>query len=265
MPIAATLSGDSPNQDRYVIDKGFAAVLDGSTSVAGDRSHDPGWYAEQLRDALKLLLPGEKPIDEAVATAIAQVGEAAGLVPETSPTSTVAVARWNDDDVETYALCDSTVAVLRHDGTDHVHTDNRAAESVAAYRADYRAHLEAGHGYDDEFRDIMVNLQDALARHRNRPDGYWVAGADPSAAYHGLSHRYNRTDVDGVVLATDGVALERHPSIATWRQLYAEVLAHGAHDLLRELYDAEEDDPGGIQWWRSKRHDDKTLVVVPLS
>lgn len=49
---AATLAGTSNNQDRYVVGDRFAAVLDGSTSVAGDRSHDPGWYAEQLAQAL---------------------------------------------------------------------------------------------------------------------------------------------------------------------------------------------------------------------
>ena len=43
---AATLAGASNNQDRFVVGDGFTAVLDGATSVAGDRSHDPGWYAE---------------------------------------------------------------------------------------------------------------------------------------------------------------------------------------------------------------------------
>ncbi|WP_332841708.1 hypothetical protein [Myceligenerans pegani] len=244
-------------------------MLDGSTSVAGDRSHDPGWYAGRLGEALEPLLPGDKPIADAVAIAIAQVAEAAELVAETSPTSTVAVARWNEDVVETYALCDSTVVVLCRDGTDHVHTDDRAGEAVAEHRAEYRAHLEAGHGYDDGLREILLTLQEQLARHRNVQGGYWVAGADPEAAYEGISHTYSRSDVDGVILATDGVTLERHPRVTTWRELYAEVRTHGADDLLRELlrelHAAEDHDPDGVRWWRSKRHDDKTLIVTPLS
>ncbi|GAB4086013.1 protein phosphatase 2C domain-containing protein [Myceligenerans cantabricum] len=264
MHIAATLSGDAPNQDRYIVGEGFAAVLDGSTSVAGDRSHDPGWYAEQLGEALQHLLPGDESVAEAVRRAIAQVQDSAGLVAETSPTSTVAVARWNDNDVETYTLCDSTVVILNSDGSERAHTDDRAAEAVAEHRAAYKAHLEAGHGYDERLREILLALQKELARRRNQPDGYWVAGADPAAALHGKVRAYKRSDVDGVILATDGVALERHPWVATWRGLYAEARRHGADSLLRDLYSAEKDDSDGVRWWRSKRHDDKTLVVVPL-
>lgn len=53
----ATLAGSTNNQDRLVVGDGFAAVLDGATSVAGDRSHDPGWYAGQLALALRETVP----------------------------------------------------------------------------------------------------------------------------------------------------------------------------------------------------------------
>ncbi|MFI2490531.1 protein phosphatase 2C domain-containing protein [Promicromonospora kroppenstedtii] len=121
----ATLAGGTNNQDRYVIGHGFAAVLDGATSVAGDRSHDPGWYAEQLAQAISETVPRAGALADAVTEAIRAVRDTHGLTPATTPTSTVALARWSDEVVETYVLGDSYVVVFHTDGTETIHTDSR--------------------------------------------------------------------------------------------------------------------------------------------
>ncbi|MDR7383607.1 protein phosphatase 2C domain-containing protein [Promicromonospora iranensis] len=261
---AASLAGGPNNQDRYVVGDGFAAVLDGATSVAGDRSHDPGWYAERLGQALSETVPRGEPLADAVAGAIRTVRDAHGLTPDTSPTSTVAIARWSDDVVETYTLGDSYVVVLRAGSVETVYTDDRLDAVGADERAAYRARLAAGHGYDVGHREVLLALQAEQARRRNRPGGYWIAGAEPEAAHHGLTTAESRSGITGLLLASDGVDPQRHPVAATWRELAEHANGHGEAQVLQDVHDAEASDQDGQRWPRAKRHDDKTLVTIRL-
>lgn len=261
---AATRAGGSNNQDRYVHGDGFAAVLDGATSVAGDRSHDPGWYADRLAREIGARMPRGGALADTVADAVRAVRDAHRLDPDTSPTSTVALARWSDDTVETYLLGDSFVVVLRADGDETVQTDDRLDAVGAAERAAYRARLAAGGEYDVGHRDLLLALQAEQARRRNRPGGYWIAGAEPEAAHHGITTTGERSGVSALVLASDGVAPERHPEAVTWRALSGAAYRRGPAQVLRELHDAEAADADGRRWPRSKRHDDKTLVIAGL-
>lgn len=263
---AATLAGGSAhNQDRYFVGEGFAVALDGATSVAGDRSHDPGWFAGRLGEVLARGLPSGGSIPDLVASAIEEVRDAEGLVPETSPTCTVAIARWSTEVVESYVLCDSLVALLHADGSETIHTDDWFGEVLDAKRERYRARLSAGRGYDEGHRALLIDLQREQARWRNVPGGYYVAGTDPAAAYHGVMEMTDRAHVTGLLLATDGVTPDRHPRARTWRDVYTEAMVHGPDQILYDLHAAEATDPDGRRWVRSKRHDDKTLVVVPLT
>ncbi len=247
-----------------MVGEGFAVVLDGATSVAGDRSHDPGWFAGRLGEVLARILPGGEPIPDLVAAAIEEVRDAEHLVPETSPTCTVAIARWSADTIEAYALCDSVVAVLHGDGTESIYSDDEVGDVVSLKREEYRARLASGRGYDEDHRALLIELQTEQAEWRNRPGGYYVAGTDPAAAYHGVLSVSERARVTGLLLATDGVDPGRHPRAGTWWDLYTEAMELGADRVLHDLHAAETGDPDGRRWARSKRHDDKTLVVVPL-
>lgn len=263
--LTATLAGGTNNQDRYIIGPDFAAVLDGATSVAGDRSHDPGWYAEQIANVLSSALTPDAPIADAVAHAIAVTRDAHGLTPHTTPSSTIALARWTADTVETYVLGDSPAVLLHPDGTETVHEDRRLATVAATERAAYRNRLAAGHGYDQKHREALLALQAEQARHLNQPGGYWILGTDPNAAHHGLTSTTDRKAVDAVILASDGVALDRHPTATQWRDLYREAVERDPAQVLRRIHDAEDTDPDGQRWPRAKPHDDKTLVVVNLA
>lgn len=262
---SATLAGGVNNQDRFLVGDGFVAVLDGATSVAGDRSHDPGWYAEQLAQAISETVPGGGPLASAVSKAIGIVRDVHGLTAETAPTSTVALARWSDDAVEVYVLGDSFVVVLGTDGTETVHTDDRLDTVGVSERAAYRAHLAEGHGYGAEHRELLLALQDQQARRRNQPGGYWIAGAEPEAAAHGITTVTERSGVTALLLASDGVDPGRHPGATTWRDLADEARSYGPAPVLQDIHDAEAADPDGARWPRAKRHDDKTLVLVDLA
>ncbi|GAB3158064.1 protein phosphatase 2C domain-containing protein [Myceligenerans halotolerans] len=263
--LAATLAGDSNNQDRYVIGRDFAAVLDGATSVASDRSHDPGWFAEQIAHALAETLTAGAPTADAVAQAIETTRDVHGLTTETAPTSTVTVARWTPHIVETYVLGDSPAVVLHRDGTETIHEDHRLANVATAERTAYRSRLAAGHGYDDTHHATLIGLQAVQARRRNEPGGYWIAGTVPDAAHHGLISTTSRTDIEAIILASDGVALDRHPTATRWRSLYDDAIEHSPEQVLRRIHYAENSDPNGRRWPRAKPHDDKTIVIASLA
>lgn len=259
---AATLPGGSNNQDRYITGDGFAAVLDGATSFAGDRSHDPGWYAEHLAQAIAESVPRGGSLADAVTEAIRAVRDAHDLSPRTTPTSTVALARWSAESVETYVLGDSYAVVLRTDGTEGAHTDDRLDSVAMDERAAYRKRLADDGGYDGGHRELLLRLQAEQARQSNRAGGYWIAGAEPEAAQHGFTATEDRSGVAAIVLASDGVALERYSADATWSDLYRDVERHGADRVLRTIHECELADSDGRRWPRSKTHDDKTLVAI---
>lgn len=263
--LAATLAGGSHNQDRYVIGESFAAVLDGATSFADDRSHDPGWFAEQLADSLARSIPAGGPLAGHVEHAIRSVRETHALQPGTAPTSTIAIARWDSAAVETYVLGDSPAVIVHPDGSASVITDDRLAAVAVEHRKAYRSNLAAGRGYGKQHRQMLLELQAEQAEQRNRPEGYWIAGTDPEAARHGITATTPTSEVAAVILASDGVALERHPRADTWAKLCTEAKQHGPDSVLQQIHDAEDTDPDGTRWPRSKAHDDKTIVIAKPS
>jgi hypothetical protein len=156
-------------------------------------------------------------------------------------------------------------AVLRADGSEAVHTDDRLDAVAVAERTSYRARLAAGHGYDGVHHALLLHLQTEQARHRNRPGGFWVAGAEPAAGRHGLYTTEGRSAVASLVLVSDGVVPERYGHAASWADLFDEAWRHGAQRVLERLHAAEAADPDGRRWPRAKPHDDKTVVGVAVA
>ena len=257
---AATLAGGEKNQDRYAYGDGWAFVLDGASSFATEQpEHDGGWYAERLKNALvdELTSHPDDATTHIVARAI-EVAASAHSNPETCPTSTIAMARWSPEAVDVYVLGDSTVALVRADG-EATFSDSRLADIAGSVRSEYRSRLSEGTGFDDRHRELLARLQSHQAASRNRPHGYWIAGADPDAANHGLRETQDRDSLSSVVLATDGAAAGiPYDAFPTW----ATFAMHDPHEILRRVHEVESGDPYGARWPRSKAHDDKTAITV---
>lgn len=261
---AATRQGSGPtNQDRYIVGPNFAAVLDGASSFTEERpERDGGWYAQVLGAKLRdlLITQPDGPLPGIVEHAIEAVVTENDLRPDSSPTSTIALARWDDERVDAYVLGDSTVAVIHPDGSEDVHSDDRLAVIGADLRRAYRDRLAAGGAFDEEHRRLLASLQAEQAKVRNRDDGYWIAGAEPEAANHAKVHVHPRLNTARLLLATDGAAsaITRYRALPNW----ASVDPHSATGLLGAVEAMEEADAQGRQWPRSKTHDDKTLVFA---
>ncbi len=255
---AATLAGGDNNQDRYAYGDGWAFVLDGATSYSDTPPvHDGGWYAERLKNALapRLTKHPERPTVDIVADSIREAASAHHPSQGPCPTSTIALARWNTDQVELYILGDSYACALTDDGP-IILTDDRIKQFGKGLRTEYRRRLREGHGFDERHHEILKAIQHVERAHRGRDDGYWVAADVEAASRHGAISRLSTKSVNRVALLTDGLNV--------WTTLLQ--LQMRPHMRIREplLHTARNEsmDPHGQSVPRSKCADDKTILVA---
>lgn len=246
--------------DRIFTTDHAVLMLDGASSFA--RQDIPAsTYADTLGAQMARSLTDAPNADlvDVLAEAIKTTAAALDLAPGAgAPSSTVAICRAGTGErVDLLVLGDTQVAL-----PDRILRDDRLGRVGAHLRAAYRARLSAGHGYDDEHRRLLAALQTEQLRYRNRPDGYWIAEADPQAARHALNFRAPLTDVPWAVLATDGAykPMELHGS-DDWPHV-AGLGDSALRILLDRCHQWETTDPGGSVLPRAKRHDDKALAAV---
>lgn len=220
-------------------------------------------YAEHLAQQLAKVMDTrpEGDLRGILADSIANTAHDLDLRPGKSPSSTVIILRQTGSYADCLVLGDS-LAIL----AGHPITDDRLAEVGRQLREQYRGRLAEGHGYDQEHRRLLQELQREQARHRNQPSGYWIAEADPQAADHALVTRHPADTVPWAVLATDGAYKSMtHLGLADWpalRQASRQDLA----DVLQRCQTWETvEDSDGQKLPRAKRHDDKSLAVAELS
>ena len=196
-----------------------------------------------------------------LADAIAATARDLDLQAGKSPSSTVIILRHSGEHADCLVLGDS-LAILAGQAI----TDDRLSHVSPALRERYRERLAEGHGYDQQHRQLLRELQREQARQRNRPGGYWIAETDPEAADHALVTRSPADAVPWAVLATDG-AYKTMPQlgITDWSALRNASDQDLADILARcQSWEASED-PDGQKLPRAKRHDDKTLAVAEFS
>lgn len=258
----ATLAGGEVNQDRYLIGTNFAAVLDGASAVRiRDDGKDGGWFAEQLsREIARTLRQDpQESLRRVLGCSLAALAERHSLTAANSPTSTLVLARWGCDVLDLLVIGDSTALVIREGDVMRL-TDRRMEDIAPARREEYRQGLGSGGGFNERHARILAQLQVEQTRARNRPDGYWIAGASASAAEQCLELALPREEVEGLIIHTDGLDRLFHVGndVAIRQALDRRDPRHAL--LQAKKYECE--DPKGIQWPRAKQHDDKTLAFV---
>ncbi|MEJ2857234.1 MULTISPECIES: hypothetical protein [unclassified Saccharothrix] len=221
-----------PTEDRIVVLDNAVVVLDGATSPT-PTDRDGGWHSRALAAELTSL---DGDLGDELAAAIQRLADRHGLVPGDSPSSTVAMVRWTDDTVDALVLADSPVVAFGAD---------------VDVLADHR------------LRDLRGKVS-RITDWRNREGGFWVAEANPEAAYRAVRRTWRRDAVHTVLLATDGVAcgVDDYGLFANWREVLEITLAKGPEAVLDTIREAEASDPERTRWRRSKVHDDQALAVV---
>ncbi|MFE6052853.1 protein phosphatase 2C domain-containing protein [Kitasatospora sp. NPDC056446] len=259
-----------PTEDQVVTTDQAVIVLDGVSTVTDDQPRG-GWYADTLGTAIAELITRETDMDlrRVLAAAIQAVATNHGLVPGSSPASTVAVVRWRADRIEAAVLGDSPVVAIDRDGTLHAVRDDRLARLVDAQPAarEYRELLRAGHGFGDRHRQILQELRDFQGTVVNRsPDGYWIAEADPEAGLSAVTASWPASDLAEILIATDGISagVEEY-GLYSWKELAQACREDGPQAVADAITSAEHEDPAGQRWPRYKVSDDKALVWWPLT
>lgn len=251
-------SPDKPSEDRIFTTDNAVIVLDGA-SQPEQTERNGGWLAEQLGSTLAARLGAHPAEDlaEALAWSIATVADTHGLMPGESPSTTVTIARWTDSTVNVLVLCDSPAIVVTTDGETHLLNDDRLARVTSGLRC------QPGYSTDNpsNWRELVAGQR----QKRNRPDGYWVAEADPTASRHAIQAAWRIGDVSAVLAMTDGVSIgvQRYKCPADWKTA-ARIAMENPADLIELIHAAEDTDLTGARWLRSKVHDDKALAVAKL-
>ena len=99
-----------------------------------------------------------------------------------SPSATVRNLRDQRDAVDCLVLGDTTI-LLEEPGIIRVITDDRLEHVAALQHGAMHQHTTGSADHDRSFAELVTEQR----RHRNRPDGFWVASTDPSAAQHALT------------------------------------------------------------------------------
>ncbi|MER5645068.1 protein phosphatase 2C domain-containing protein [Streptosporangium sp. NPDC002524] len=257
--------GPGASEDRIFLTPNAAVVLDGATSVElGPGSG--GWYADSLGRLLEELIAAEPHQDlrKLLAHAIEGVATAYDLEAGKAPSSTVAVLRWDENELEALVLGDSAVVVFDRAGGVEVLQDSRILEIRNEPREAYLTRLRSGEGYRDDSRELMRSFQSITRSHRNREGGYWIAEATPDAGFHARVRRWPRSTTSAVLIATDGVVsgVEEYGVPTDWPAALDVIMTQGPDALTDMIHEAEESDPDASRWPRFKPHDDKALALL---
>ncbi|MCX4747681.1 protein phosphatase 2C domain-containing protein [Kitasatospora sp. NBC_01287] len=243
--VSQAAPGAAVNEDFVLAGEDFVVVLDGATRSAPETgcAHDVAWVTRRLGVALGRLLVEEPglTLTRTLALAIERVrrlhGAGCDLDHPDSPSATVALLRRRGEWLEHLVLADSPVLIELTDGRLEAVLDDRV-DQLPAY-------------------DLAT-----VARLRNAPGGFWVAGARVAAAEQALTGAHPVSSVTRFAVLTDGVSrlVERYGW--SWRQLLDLLDEQGPDSAVRAVRAAELADPPGR--FRGKRHDDATVAFGRL-
>jgi hypothetical protein len=103
---------------------------------------------------------------------------------------------------------------------------------------------------------------EAVRRLRNQPGGFWVASAEPKAAYEALRGTTDRAEIELVAVLSDGAAryVERYGH--TWDDLLNLLTTDGPRELVERVW--AYDEAAHPDSFRGKRYDDASAVLAYL-
>jgi hypothetical protein len=255
---AAAPGDHGANHDRFRTGHDWALILDGAGRYPGHTGgcvHSVTWVVDRLAHYTGQMLAARRDralpdvAREAIAATAADHGPACDLSDPLSPGASLAMVRTAGDATAWLVLGDVAVAFDLDDDGGHplVVVDDR---------------VDRLPGPVTDSGPVRTYSPDYVATVRNRPGGFWVAGAVPEAADHALTGEVH--GARRVLLCSDGVTrlVERHGW--TWRRMVDEASRPGGPgSLVRAVRAADAADPNPSRW-RGKRHDDATVALAQL-
>ncbi|BCJ45171.1 hypothetical protein GCM10010168_69720 [Actinoplanes ianthinogenes] len=256
--------GRTDNEDGALTVGNLVAVFDGVTQAPGIESgciHGPAWYVRHLSHQLKAAYSKAPaaPLSDLLALAISGVADqhrtTCDLTSRATPASTACLLREGTDQVEYLVLCDGTL-VLDRGGRVETVTDDRFSRVIADLRR-----TEPAYAMASPVKAVTVEKWQYI----NRPDGYWIAAADPQAAYEAVTGSIPLNGPDRLrraALLTDGAsAAVDQFGLFDWNGLLDILTNAGPAHLIHKVRTAENADRPADTRLRYKRHDDATAAI----
>ncbi|MEV4659091.1 hypothetical protein [Micromonospora sp. NPDC049301] len=262
---SAPAPGRPVNEDLVFRFGPLVGVLDGATVPEGFDTgcvHGPEWYVRHLAARIgvaEAARPSARLTSNLAAAILAVRADHGGqcdLDHPGTPSSTVCLLRECGDRVDYLVLCDSPLVL--DTGQVSVVTDDRLESAMAELRRTV-ATVPAGDS------DPVTRFRHAVGVQRermNRTHGYWVAAADPDAAFHAVNGTVplrGRSALRRAALLSDGAssAVEQF-ELTDWAGLLDMLSADGPGALLDRVREAERDLPDRLR--RHKPTDDASVV-----
>jgi len=268
--LASHCSPDAANNEDFIAaTASVAVVVDGASVPAGRGTgcrHGTAWFAHQLGVQLLALLSTEadrSPADN-LAQAITAVAtlhaDTCDLSHPGSPSATVAILREQPEAVDCLVLGDTTILLEEPTGI-RVVTDDRLEHVAAGQHRAMHKHATGSADHDRSFAKLVTEQR----RHRNHPDGFWVASTDPSAAEHALTDTVARDGLQRAAVLSDGATrLVDRFGLLDWQGFLDLLAKQGPDTIIQRVRAAESSDPEGRRWPRGKRHDDASAAFCHL-
>lgn len=270
--VLATSPGHTgrPNEDFVGAACGIVVLLDGA-GIPGTEEisrHGVAWYSYTLGATLLASMTREGGADPVVALAdsIENVARrhrhTCDIVNPSSPQSTVAMIKVEDDRVDYLVLADTFVVLAPVDDEPQAITDSREV----TVRGECSSPLQGLSVGTLEYERARHAVVDALRARRNQTGGYWIAKDDPQAAAEAVTGSVSLGDLDGAALLSNGASRIVDPyRLAEWSTVLGSLRTSGPDALLRRIRDAEAEAgaAGSLPGFRSP--DDATVAYCDLS
>jgi hypothetical protein len=258
-----------PNEDFVTASPTVAVVLDGLSAppaLGTGCLHGTPWFVTQLGTQVvsAATTTPDEPLQDLVANAIARLAKShahtCDLEHPGTPSSSLAVLREDAERVEYLLLFDSVIVLDGPSGPTVV-TDRRVDAVAQKEHLATREHPIGSPAHQESVQELVA----AQRRHRNRPDGYWVAGAKPAAAYQAVTGSRSHDQVSRAALLSDGVScLVELYAVVDWTELLGSLQQYGPAYVISRVREVEDADPAGARWPRYKRSDDATAAFCLL-
>jgi hypothetical protein len=258
-----------PNEDFVAASLSVAVVLDGLSAppaLGTGCVHGTPWYVAQLGTQVvsAATTACDEPLTDLVASAIRRVADShahsCDLEHPGTPSSSLAVVREHDQHVEFLLLFDSVILLDGPSGLT-VLTDRRVDAFAQQEHLATREHPIGSPAHQERVQELVA----AQRRHRNQPNGYWVAGAKPAAAYQAVTGSRPLDQVSRAALLSDGTScLVDLYAVVEWPELLVNMQQHGPAYVISRVREVEDADPIGTRWPRYKRSDDATAAFCLL-
>jgi len=214
-----------PNEDFAAVAPGAAVLLDGCTTFPRGAdtgcAHGVAWYARTLGGVFLSAITADPPVPLAESLAAA-----------------------------------ITEVRNRHDGTCDLSNPATPAATVTAVRV-------TPAGIDVLALSDSVIMAD-YADGRSPlviTDVHAPAKTSPDAAHHAYTATLPGAGLRGIALLSDGATrITDRYDLLGWPAMLAVIRDGGPAQLIRQVRDAEDSDPAGARWPRSKARDDATII-----